>query len=251
MNRSSAMAFVLVGVAAVLGPLAPAHAADVKLLKAPSTFPLVISAPGSYRLKGNFTVPDENTTAISITADNVTLDLNGYTLSGPTVCTGALPVTCTPTGTGNGIQSTANNLTVLNGTVRGFGNNGVYLLGSVCRIERVQAISNGANGLVGGTACVVASNIAMQNGFHGVFADSSVMVGNVANWNGTSGIGGNDVLGMDNFMSSNSLYGVNFSSGSAYRDNALNWNNGGGVQAAPGGGTAVGHNVCSGSLTCP
>src|SRR5512140_1214692 len=46
-------------------------------------FPVTISEPGSYRLSGNLTVADAASTAIQITADNVTLDLNGFTISGP------------------------------------------------------------------------------------------------------------------------------------------------------------------------
>src|ERR1700704_150875 len=49
-------------------------------------FPVTISQPGSYRLSGNLTVPDINTTAIEITAENVTLDLNGFSIVGPFVC---------------------------------------------------------------------------------------------------------------------------------------------------------------------
>src|SRR5882762_4507455 len=50
-------------------------------------FPVTISQPGSYRLSGNLTVPDINTTAIQITADFVTLDLNGFSIVGQNVCT--------------------------------------------------------------------------------------------------------------------------------------------------------------------
>lgn len=49
-------------------------------------FPVTISLPGSYRLSGNLTVPDADTDAILITADNITLDLNGFTIAGPTIC---------------------------------------------------------------------------------------------------------------------------------------------------------------------
>src|SRR5436190_3183821 len=95
----------------------PAGAGDVKLLKQPSSFPLVISQPGSYRLKSNITVPDSNTTAISVQADNVTINLNGYTIQGPTVCSGGPPVTsCAPSGSGLGVDATTagkENTTVL------------------------------------------------------------------------------------------------------------------------------------------
>src|SRR5882724_7856320 len=50
-------------------------------------FPVTISQPGSFRLSGNLIVPDLNTTAIHITADRVTLDLNGFSITGPAVCT--------------------------------------------------------------------------------------------------------------------------------------------------------------------
>src|SRR5690348_7192989 len=50
-------------------------------------FPVTLSQPGSYRLSGNLTVPDADTTAIQITADSVTLDLNGFTIAGPGGCT--------------------------------------------------------------------------------------------------------------------------------------------------------------------
>src|SRR6266436_5972961 len=56
-------------------------------------FPVTISQPGSYRLTGNLVVPDVNTTAIQITADFVTVDLNGFSIIGPNVCT-PNPTTC-------------------------------------------------------------------------------------------------------------------------------------------------------------
>jgi hypothetical protein len=49
-------------------------------------FPIVICQSGSYRLSGNVTIPDANTDAIHITADNVTLDLNGFAILGPATC---------------------------------------------------------------------------------------------------------------------------------------------------------------------
>jgi hypothetical protein len=65
-------------------------------------FPVTISQPGSYRLSGNLTVPDSNTTAIQITADFVTLDLNGFSIIGPNVCT-VNPTACSAPGSGTGV----------------------------------------------------------------------------------------------------------------------------------------------------
>ena len=44
-------------------------------------FPYVISQPGSYKLSGNLVVPNTAAYAMTITASNVTLDLNGFTIS--------------------------------------------------------------------------------------------------------------------------------------------------------------------------
>src|SRR2546423_2519484 len=44
-------------------------------------FPISITQPGSYRLSGNLTVP-VSTNGIEILTSNVTIDLNGFSLSG-------------------------------------------------------------------------------------------------------------------------------------------------------------------------
>src|SRR5271166_431225 len=49
-------------------------------------FPVTITLPGAYRLSGNLTVPDANTNGILVMADNVFIDLNGFSIVGPTVC---------------------------------------------------------------------------------------------------------------------------------------------------------------------
>lgn len=45
-------------------------------------FPVTIDQAGSYRLTGNLTVPNENTTAVVISVEGVTLDLNGFSIIG-------------------------------------------------------------------------------------------------------------------------------------------------------------------------
>src|SRR5438132_11721141 len=84
-------------------------------------FPVTISLAGSYRLSGNLTVPNATTTAIQITADNVTIDLNGFSIIGPTVCVsgpgGGAVISCSPTGAGTGVLAIQlRNVTVVNGT---------------------------------------------------------------------------------------------------------------------------------------
>jgi parallel beta-helix repeat protein len=75
----------------------------------------VISQPGSYVLVGNVTMSDPNTTCIQVSAEDVTIDLNGHTISGPGTA-----------GTSQGIDQTAGSrLRVFNGTVRDFGSIGI------------------------------------------------------------------------------------------------------------------------------
>ncbi len=152
----------------------------VTLLKQPRTFPIVISAPGSYRLKMNLTVLDANTTAIKVTASDVTIDLNGFAIHGPTVCSGGPPVAgCTPTGAGVGIDATAAgivNTTVTNGTVRGMGYTGIEVNDG--RVRNVGAYSNGCDGI---DATTVADSIASSNGCTGIVAGVASSTGVVVN----------------------------------------------------------------------
>lgn len=227
-----------------------ARAGDVKLLKQPSAFPLVISVPGSYRLKSNITVPDANTTAISCTVDNVTLDLNGYAITGPTVCSGIPVTSCSPTGTGNGIDATAHkNITVVNGTVQGLGGTGL-VLGERAHVEKVRAVSNGSDGIDVQGASTLTGNAATENGVTGLFAsDGAVVSGNTSRSNGFDGIfvsNGSTVLG--NSAMFNGGYGLQGDGDFGYANNVFRTNTFGSVG---GFGTDMGHNDCNGSTTCP
>src|SRR5262245_61882258 len=67
-------------------------------------FPVTISQSGSYRLSGNLTVANADTTVIQITADSVTLDLNGFSIIGPAICVAGPATTCLAAGKGIGVQ---------------------------------------------------------------------------------------------------------------------------------------------------
>jgi len=82
-----------------------------------------ISRPGVYQLTSAKTasgIPN-----ISITANNVVLDLGGNTLTGGT----------------NGIQVTGTNVVIANGTITGMAQNGVLIQGNGCRIENCDFVS--------------------------------------------------------------------------------------------------------------
>jgi hypothetical protein len=148
-------------------------------------FPVTISVSGSYKLSGNLTVPDANTTAIQITANNVTLDLNGFSIIGPVVCTG-FPTSCAPAGTGTGIDGgNFNAVTVLHGVVTGMGGTGISL-GGTARVEDIRALGNGGIGISVGNATVSFSE-ASNNGSIG-FNGEGMFISDTATFNGSHGM---------------------------------------------------------------
>src|ERR1700754_1825156 len=70
-------------------------------------FPVTISRPGSYKLMSNLNVSHDDVTAILVTAPDVTINMNGFSIIGPTQCVdGGLGLpTCPKPGVGIGIQA--------------------------------------------------------------------------------------------------------------------------------------------------
>jgi len=193
-------------------------------------FPVTISEPGSYRLSGNLTLPDRDTTAIIVTADLVTIDLNGFSVIGPVVCT-PNPTRCELPGTGVGIQAGEvagppgpSGVRVLNGTIRGTGYDGIRLTGPFGTVERVTVASTGGTfgilvsdgrvidsvaRLIRGTgiaAGTVRGSVAQQNGFHGIVF-GRMATGNEASSNGGTGIAGQGVV-QGNVAFENGVFGI-------------------------------------------
>ncbi|MGH6646790.1 hypothetical protein [Aquabacterium sp.] len=87
-------------------------------------FPVTLSQPGSYKLTSNLFVP-EGSAGVHITAANVTLDLNGFSIIGPSTCTrvsNTKVVTCPYTSSFAGVAVAYNaaGALVRGGTVKGF-----------------------------------------------------------------------------------------------------------------------------------
>jgi hypothetical protein len=184
----------------------PALAADGVILinqakvNAQGGFPLKITKSGSYKLSGNLTVP-ANTDGIDFLVEDVTLDLNGFTISGPIVC-GDSGQNCSPLphSTTWGIAAFATSVTIRNGHIRGF-SNGVQAFGGL--LEELDLISNSSSGLSGNDA-VVRRNNARANGGFGIECADCVVTENVARDNASSGfaMGGNGVFGSNQLRSS-------------------------------------------------
>jgi hypothetical protein len=213
-------------------------------------FPLTISRPGSYTLAGNLNVPNGNTTAIEITADHVTLDLNGFAILGPADCSGGNP--CVNVGTGRGIStpSVRFNLTIRNGTIQGMGREGVYLQGDSHLVEYLHVRSNGNHGVwlassadLGGS--IVQHCTVQRNGSVGIYASDGMIRHNVVNTNLYAGVGLGRGSAVQNLVTRNGVFGLSLSTnGAGAFGNVLGDNPGGNFT---GFGVNLGQNLCTGA----
>ena len=162
-----------------------------------SSAPFTISQPGSYYLTTNLTVSGGN--AITIAANGVTLDLNGFTIA-----------STAPSATGYGIyiNSGLRDIAIQNGHIQGGVTNnggvfsgpgfgyGIYYSGSAPQNVRVSGISVSGcqyHGIyVGSGASTSVENCVVRTvGSYGIFA--STIRGCAALECGSTAIGGNEV----------------------------------------------------------
>jgi len=171
-------------------------------------FPITIdgSAGRSYRLTGSLVVPDEFTDGISISGDHISIDLAGFEIRGPVVCSGT-PLVCTPSsGSGAGIEWRFSNQivghSIRNGSIRGMGSYGIRL-GNALEVKDVRVHSNRLDGIVASFGAILLGNVAQQNGGSGIVANASSTVSeNSAFQNGVNGI----VTGVGSTISRSSAY---------------------------------------------
>lgn len=126
-----------------------------------------ITQPGSYYLTGNVDAPNDFA-AIEVTTDNVTIDLNGFT------------VMRSASGTSNRslIRFESNfvqNTRVRNGTVQNAGLHGIEL-GTGARVEQVHIVEPGARGITAFAYCTVLDCRIDNPGTQGVNVQSSSVV---------------------------------------------------------------------------
>ena len=199
-------------------------------------FPYRITHSGSYKLASNLDASGSVTDAIDIDADNVVLDLNGFTITGP--CGLGL---CS----GDGIASFSHHtITIKNGVVSGwFG--GINLAGSQvgALVEEVHANNNSGTGIDVGDGIV--RRCTTTGDFVGISVDNyGVVESNVSSKNADGFLlfnttaTGNTAVGNTNFGLSalgDTVYGSNVFSGN---------------KSDAGGGVSQNNNVCTGGATC-
>jgi parallel beta helix pectate lyase-like protein len=210
------------GAATILALSIPAFADNYATAISPfgvgNEAPYNITHPGSYQLTGDLVAT--TTTAIKISASNVTLDLNGFTIS-CSACQGVPGIVSSGTGT-----------IVQNGTVGGFGGTGagnpygIQFEAAGGRVDHVTAESNyvGIYGASGADVVVTNSRV-VNNTWKGISCPSSQLT--VMN----TTVSGNGHVGIDvaaGLITGNTITG-NGSSGELARGGIVFEANGGTV----------------------
>ncbi len=138
-----------------------------------------ISKSGSYILNRNLVNSSKNgADTVLVTASNVTIDLQGFTIMS------------TASTTGNGINATGqSNVVIRNGVITGFGGAAI-ITGNNGSISAITATGNGS-GITCGIGCLASGNVIQGNtGFGLTFSDpTSGYLGNVMQGNSGNTVG--------------------------------------------------------------
>ena len=129
-------------------------------------FPITIGKSGSYVLSSNLTTTSTSVNVIEVTADNVDIDLNGFSIIGPATCSGNAP-SCNGTGSGasDGIKHSASGLQIHDGTITGMARFGIAAANNAL-IDRVIVRGNGSSG-ISATFAIVTNSVIKENGDYG------------------------------------------------------------------------------------
>jgi hypothetical protein len=181
-----------------------------------------ISQPGSYYLTGNITGVSGKQ-GIEINSSGVTLDLNGFELTGvPGSLTGIAPV------------NTLYGLEVRNGSLRGWGNRGIDLSGFLvygARLIDLRASGNGSAGIRASNGANLSNCTSANNGAGGFDINISSTIAHCTAVNNTGvgfTIGGSCTLDSCT-VASNTADGIDAGSGSTITGCTIYSNGGAGV----------------------
>jgi hypothetical protein len=192
-------------------------------------YPATLSRPGRYKLNGNLVAPAA-TNGIEITAKDVALDLNGFTIRNAVPGSSARAVFA---------LTGADRVRVSNGTITGFGNYGILILGMNGVVEDMRILNNFIGiQLSPGTGGRVRNSTIANNTSNGMYCYGCLVQGNIIAGNGNTGLadtnkGGGTIIG--NIIVGNTGYGIVAPDPplpkTGYGNNILTGNNSGGLQA--------------------
>jgi hypothetical protein len=167
-------------------------------------WPVQITQSGRYVLTGDLEVPSANDDAIAVGASNVHIDLNGFSLIGPVVCSAGV-VSCSRSGSGVGILGTilGRGIVIENGVITGFGSDAIRFNAAPLTIQDVDLYSNGGDGVDAASGGTFSRLDITANGGDGVrtSSDLAFTLDSRIVHNGGVGIGagvcGNNLLGLN------------------------------------------------------
>jgi parallel beta-helix repeat protein len=167
-----------------------------------SELPYTISFSGMYRLSGDIKLSALGVHGITIESDDITLDLNGHTLTGPGKDVGYQ---------GNGIVVTDQhyNITIRNGNLRDWPECGVDAAqGENCHISDLRCYNNREFGIIGGSVSIVKDNICQSNEDGGISVGQGLVSRNNCLGNGEGIVVNNKGIVRNNASSNNTGNGI-------------------------------------------
>ena len=170
------------------------------------SLPATLSQSGTYKLTADLACAQDND-GITIAADDVTIDLNGFTITGAGQTTGT---------TGDGITNASNtvrNITITNGIIRDFVEHGIDLVDQrSITIRNITSYNNGDFGIRAGYGGNISNCTADSNTGGGIYVNRSMVAKNNSCY-------GNSQYGLYateyNTISNNSVYGTTVGTGTA------------------------------------
>lgn len=178
-----------------------------------NSLPYTISTSDSYYLGANLT---SSGSGIIVAANNVSIDFNGYSITGSS--------------TGYGVNlETSTNVELRNGTITNFGvgvsdNEGM----NSTRVINMRIVNNTGTGIALDWHCEVRDCLISGNG-SGINVWGCVVQGNIVSGNASYAIAGSNSTIINNTVSLNSGLGIS-GNYSTVKNNAVTANAGGGIQ---------------------
>ncbi|MEM7395846.1 MAG: right-handed parallel beta-helix repeat-containing protein, partial [Verrucomicrobiota bacterium] len=147
------------------------------------SLPITITQPGSYYLIKDLTKTTVNGDGITIDANEVDIDLNGFAIYGGNFSGIA-------SDDGIFILGSQTNIHIYNGTVAGWDGDGINALNADFSIfENLRVSQNDGDGLVTDFNCLIVQCTAFSNGFDGLEGDDGTVIKtSTAGQNGDNGI---------------------------------------------------------------
>lgn len=144
-----------------------------------------LTQPGSYVLANNLSAAP-HTPCLGVLANDVTIDLSGFTIDGQ--CDDSSVVLCLATSQGIGDGGgPRENVTIRNGTIKRFAD-GIHIFGNQIKVEHVTLNRNQGTGIYTVESATITDNVVNGNRVGIQVGSASVVTGNTVGFNSSHAI---------------------------------------------------------------